>query len=56
MRRPISRMMMLLLLVLGEAGCAQLAPAENDVSLKYCSVISYEPCLDQARTNNCVPC
>jgi hypothetical protein len=34
------------------AGCA--APAPHAV--RYCSLISYTPCLEQQRSGNCQPC
>jgi hypothetical protein len=37
------------------AGCAYV-PVRHSAAAQYCSVLSYEPCLDQVRTGNCVPC
>ncbi len=35
------------------AGCASPPPQH---AMRYCSVISFEPCLVQERTGNCQPC
>lgn len=37
------------------AGCATSDGLRSSAT-RYCSVITHEPCLDQQRTGNCLPC
>lgn len=55
MKKRSAKLAIAALIALGATACAEL-PTERSVDLKYCSVISYTRCQDQAHTGDCAPC
>ena len=52
----MSRWVGMALIVVGLASACTQMPHARLAATRYCEVNSHEPCLDNMRTGNCVPC
>jgi hypothetical protein len=52
----MSRWVGMALIIVGLASACTQTPPTRIAATHYCEVTSHEPCLDNVRTGNCVPC